>query len=153
MSDKQTKINYMIEEAGKHLQKIIDIGNELKVYEKEDSLELPYNFLSYDNWYDCILDHKMPFAISKGLHLKNILQERKLYAQLKLQYIADKLNDGWVPDWYNREEKCYIFYSHQCVEWDVGTRYNSEDITTYFKSEELAQRALEIMGSDMGYLK
>jgi hypothetical protein len=72
---------------------------------------------------------------------------KKINAQLKLRLIAEHLNKGWEPDWENENEIKYsisfnmkkskeIFIVHH-LEYDEGK--------IYFKSEELAKKAREIM--------
>ena len=69
----------------------------------------------------------------------------KLNAYLKLWHIAQYLNEGWNPDWNNPEEVKYtIEFCHNLFEIDgyVWTKY----FNLYFKSKELAEKAIEMMG-------
>jgi hypothetical protein len=85
---------------------------------------------------------------------KSIFDNTKLYAQLKLQYIADKLNDGWKPDWNNSDEsKFECVFRHDNNTWGTNSCTTFQYQSTYFKSQKLMEIAHDIMGSDMEYLK
>lgn len=75
-------------------------------------------------------------------------QAEKLLAINMLMTVAKYLNDGWQPDWHNcNESKYYIEILHNdeiCVTY-LST-LKSGDI--YFKSRELAEKAIEILGED-----
>ena len=76
-------------------------------------------------------------------------QAEKLLAINKLMNVAKWLNDGWEPDWdvdNPSSEKYYIF-----IQWEnIGVSYintmQSGDV--YFKSRELAEQAIEILGEE-----
>ena len=73
-------------------------------------------------------------------------QVKRLMATNKLQNIAIWLNNGWHPNFNNGNEKKYFII---CTGYDKYTvAYNtycqSSDI--YFKTEELAKKAIDIMG-------
>ena len=74
-------------------------------------------------------------------------QLEKLLAINKLMNVAKYLNGDWQPDWDNRHEKKYYFY----VE-DEQIRILYADtvrcLDIYFKSIELARKAMEILGEE-----
>lgn len=86
---------------------------------------------------------------------KNIIQasSRKQLEQLlalnKLMNVAKYLNGDWEPDWKNfqQEKFCYCFLNNNT---DLYIRHwtNSNYGCVYFKSEELAYQAIEILGEE-----
>lgn len=76
-------------------------------------------------------------------------QLQRLLALNKLMNVAHYLNDGWKPNWNNIEqEKFYIYYSN--VDKIIKIEYNSvcNSGEVYFKSIELAEQAIEILGEE-----
>lgn len=75
-------------------------------------------------------------------------QTEKLLAINKLMNVAKHLNDDWIPDWEdnNNEFKYYINYYHKVINISYTSHYNSSNV--YFKSEELAIQAIEILGEE-----
>ena len=54
------------------------------------------------------------------------------------------LNDGWIPDWNNTKESKYIIR----IEGEklMVTQTDSPSAFTYFKSKDLAEKAINIIG-------
>lgn len=74
-------------------------------------------------------------------------QAAKLLAINKLMNVAKYLNDGWQPDWENAQQiKCFFAIQEGLVYTSTTSRFQSGEI--YFKSEELAERALAILGEE-----
>lgn len=76
-------------------------------------------------------------------------QLERLLALNKLMNVAHYLNDNWEPNWNNIEqEKFYIYYSN--VDKIIKIEYNSvcNSGEVYFKSIELAEQAIEILGEE-----
>ena len=73
-------------------------------------------------------------------------QAKRLAAFNKLQNIAKYLNNGWKPDFYSTEKKWVIVKDGK----SFSTRYNQSvnDADVYFKSEDLANEAIRIMGKE-----
>lgn len=74
-------------------------------------------------------------------------QLKKLLAINELMNVAKYLNGDWQPDWNNHEEPKYYI----CI-----SKYDSMHITycdnnslVYFKTEELAIKAIEILGKEI----
>lgn len=73
-------------------------------------------------------------------------QAKRIAAFNKLQNIAKYLNGGWKPNFYYIEKKWAIV-----KEGDIfSSKYNqmTNDASIYFKSESLANEAIEIMGEE-----
>lgn len=64
--------------------------------------------------------------------------------------IAEYVNEGWKPDWNDEEEEKYCFYYDYETKEACLTVYHYiyHDGIIYFKSEESAKLALEILGED-----
>ena len=73
-------------------------------------------------------------------------QAKRLAAFNKLQNIAKYLNKGWKPDFFDPEKKWVIVKDGK----SFSTRYNQavNDADVYFKSEDLANEAIRIMGKE-----
>lgn len=76
-------------------------------------------------------------------------QAKKLLAINQLLNIAKYLNDGWEPDWNNSDEKKYtisldINNQRISVNWNILVN----KCIVYFKTEELAKKAIEILGEE-----
>lgn len=73
----------------------------------------------------------------------------RLEALSKLMCVADYLNDGWQPDWdwNSREDKYFIMQNRVGT---IGVDFTRENCgQVYFKSGELARKAIEICGLDI----
>ena len=145
------RMKEIVVEAGQHLQKIIDLDNEMTEFKKEDNFEFPYYLQNYSNYCDDINSGTMTSHI--GVALRNRLKNEKLYAETKLKYIADQLNGKWVPDFDNASIAYELYYSYEDEVWTTSHTYIKGAGTIYFKSTKLAEKAREIMGDDMEYLK
>ena len=73
--------------------------------------------------------------------------EPKLYYTKILQLIADDLNDGWVADFSNHEDKWLI--KEGGSDWTMRHNYGAVP----FKSKDLAEKARAILGDKVKYLK
>lgn len=73
-------------------------------------------------------------------------QVKRLAAFNKLQNIAKYLNGDWSPNFCNIEKKWAIVKEGEIF----SSKYNqiTNDASIYFKSESLANEAIEIMGKD-----
>lgn len=66
----------------------------------------------------------------------------KLYSLLS--NFAEKVNEGWEPNWENRnEDKWFCYYNPFMGNWIVFDSSEKTTNTVYFKSKELVQRAVE----------
>ena len=76
-------------------------------------------------------------------------QLEKLLALNKLMNVAYYLNDGWEPDWNNSAERKYFIYyisTHKIFKIDSNISINYGIV--YFKSRELAEQAIKILGEE-----
>ena len=67
----------------------------------------------------------------------------------KLRNAARQLNDGWVPDWSDDHAVKYdIFYNHESQNFLVHFNYSRTQAAVYFKTAELALRALDMLDDE-----
>lgn len=82
-------------------------------------------------------------------HSPTKFQLERLLALNKLMNTAYYLNEGWEPDWNNGlQVKFSIYYNHtsKTIRTDYDICFNSGKV--YFKSKELAEQAVEILGEE-----
>ena len=76
-------------------------------------------------------------------------QADKLLAINKLMSVAKYLNDDWQPDWKDGDENKYYIENETLTN---SLRINYTNLLNrsiiYFKSEELAKQAIEILGEE-----
>lgn len=71
----------------------------------------------------------------------------------KLAIIAEYLNEGWRPDWTdNNKAKYYIFKDFQIKEIQIAITYSCSHGNVYFKTKELAEKAIKILGKEIEYI-
>lgn len=76
-------------------------------------------------------------------------QAKKLLAINQLMNVAKYLNDGWKPDWNNYEEKKYtLCFDNSNPEIFIDVDYSIIRSIVYFKTGELAQKAIDILGEE-----
>lgn len=98
---------------------------------KEPVKDLKY----YENFY---IDNDY-YLFMKRVH-------PNLYYRLILQTIANDLNGDWNADWMNGGSKyCINFY---CGKINIDSHSYTNNPNVYFKTKELAQQALDILGED-----
>jgi hypothetical protein len=76
-------------------------------------------------------------------------QLQRLLSLNKLMNVAHYLNDGWEPDWENAnicKYHLYYTYPHKKILVDYNLSFQTSNV--YFKSEELAKQAVEILGEE-----
>lgn len=71
----------------------------------------------------------------------------KLFAINKLVNVAKYLNNGWEPDWSNKDEFKYCL-QYDAINYNIEISYTSfiQKSCVYFKTRELAQQAIKILG-------
>lgn len=77
---------------------------------------------------------------------KSYRQLEKLLAINKLMNVAKYLNGDWNPDWKDHQNKYHIAIVLDQIDISSVTALNSEIV--YFKTKELAQQAINILGED-----
>lgn len=76
-------------------------------------------------------------------------QAEKVLAFNKLLNVAKYLNGDWKPNWNdNKEDKYRIAFFHNNGKLVVLKNQTFCEVTVYFKSEELAYKAINILGED-----
>ena len=74
-------------------------------------------------------------------------KRNKIEAIIKLIKTAYYLNEGWEPNWDNEIESKYDFFlDHK--EININRMRIPAHSICYFKSRELAEKAIEILGKD-----
>lgn len=74
-------------------------------------------------------------------------QLEKLLAINMLMNVAKYLNDGWQPNWNDiKEDKYHITIRDYGIQIHCGAVWNNSIV--YFKSEKLANKAIEILGKE-----
>lgn len=87
------------------------------------------------------------------IHHRTISTSKKQLEQLlalnKLMNVAKYLNGDWEPDFLNIEErKWFICYDYEDSMLDTDFSAYYRNSVVYFKSEELTQQAIEILGEE-----
>lgn len=75
-------------------------------------------------------------------------QAQKLLAINKLMNVAKYLNGEWQPDWDNEEKKYFLYYPMCKEDFQIDYACSYINSIVYFKSEEAAQQAIEILGEE-----
>lgn len=76
-------------------------------------------------------------------------QARKLLAINQLLNVAKYLNGDWQPNWGNYNEDKYVLYFDENNEkLNIYYVHTSNLNIVYFKTKELAQKAVEILGEE-----
>ena len=77
-------------------------------------------------------------------------QAEKILAINKLLNVAKFLNKDWKPDWSNDEDKWSLCVDPDTNKVKILKVYHSEvnRYIVYFRTEELAQQAIQILGED-----
>lgn len=76
-------------------------------------------------------------------------QLEQLLALNKLMNVAKYLNGDWEPNWNNcMTTKWYIYFEHDSKELRIRSWNIINPGCVYFKSKELANQAIEILGEE-----
>lgn len=76
-------------------------------------------------------------------------QVEKLMAINRLMNVAKYLNEYWRPNWENYEQYKYYFAISNDNTLIITFNFICNCSIVYFKSEELAKKAIEILGEDI----
>lgn len=94
-----------------------------------------------------IVNREFTYAYKNNAN--SIKQLEKLLAINMLMNVAKYLNDGWQPDWNNDTEHKYsIYYSHRYDQLSIDGVCVVQFQSIYFKTKELANKAIEILGEE-----
>lgn len=76
-------------------------------------------------------------------------QLQQIRALNKLMNVAKYLNGDWEPQFLDRGQKKWcIYYNFEDFKWGVTNYTHYQHAAVYFKSEELALQAIEILGEE-----
>lgn len=67
----------------------------------------------------------------------------------KLTVVAEYLNDGWHPNWNNLDEYKYYIFKEGDNEINIHYVRSLQVTNIYFKTKELAEAAIKIIGKDI----
>ena len=108
--------------------------------------------------YSDILNHLLSNGITEqmiGLRFFSVQQAGRLKAIHQLMNVAKYLNGDWIPDWKDSNQfkySIYLDYFHPEHPGKGFIKIGCNSIydlgCVYFKSEELAKRAIEILGEE-----
>ena len=73
---------------------------------------------------------------------------QQLLAINKLMNVAKYLNGDLEPDFTDNKYKFYISYCYDVKKLNIWFKQHTNDGCVYFKSEELAYQAIEILGEE-----
>lgn len=75
----------------------------------------------------------------------------KLKATAKVKKRIAELNDGWMPDWNNNDDKWYIYYQYEDSKLDFDWYISPKviDSSLYLKFGRLAERLIEEMPNEL----
>lgn len=75
-------------------------------------------------------------------------QLQRLLSLNKLMNVAHYLNNGWKPNWTDSQLKYFIYYDNkdETLIINYNTYFNYGVV--YFKSKEIAEQAIEILGKE-----
>lgn len=105
----------------------------------------------YSDEYGDVISSKLD-SETRSKDLNNCASEKqakKLLAINQLMNVAKYLNNGWRPDWNNENENKYtiiIDKNNKNIVTNWCTTANK--CIVYFKTEELAQKAIDILGEE-----
>jgi len=62
-----------------------------------------------------------------------------------------ELNEGWTPDWGNRDQdKYHPYYKHPAKNWETSCNCQNQNLVNYyFSSRELAKQFIKEMKADL----
>ena len=132
--------------------KIILVEKEKKlIYENVAKKLFPYETSHYyilsDGDINKIKNSPSNYELPNNALSKKQLE--KLLAINKLMNVAKYLNGGWQPDWDNeKEDKYFIPYNYTINKIQTEADSIFQNSYIYFKSEELAKQAIEILGEE-----
>lgn len=146
----------------------IDVPEGMEAYLENDTIKfrLIKKFI-YDNIAEELFYNKTHYIINSfgkiadacsnrisyihTLNTKTEKQAKKLLAINQLMNVAKYLNGDWQPDWDNKnkiEYKYYLYIDYPGNKIEIAYVASCCSDGIYFKSEEIAQQAIEILGEE-----
>lgn len=79
------------------------------------------------------------------------LESKRRNLLTRFRAFRDECNDGWEPDWSNRDKKWEISHDSDDERFKVFWCYATNSFSTfgYFKNEQDAQRAIDLFGDEI----
>ena len=104
----------------------------------------------YPNRYGNIVSSKLNEIRYEDLNnCTSEKQAKKLLAINQLMNIAKYLNGDWKPNWNDYEESKYtLCFDNSDTEIFIDVDYSIIRSIVYFKTKELAKKAIEILGAE-----
>lgn len=131
-------------------------GNTYTIVEKEK--KVTYNDIAKELFNNCCYYIDFDGSIVNVTSLSNTAndlnncvtkrQAEKLLAINELMNVAKYLNGDWQPDWNSGECKYYISIEYINYEFFIDCIGDFQAGSIYFKSKELAEQAIEILGKE-----
>lgn len=150
-NEKEIKIS---DESYKELQKSvkqeIDIDNYIDIHETYYQIRPDGLVANTTNDFDGYDIARIANGVFKTRHEAEKERDR-VRTHRRLQRYADIVNDGWEPDWVTNDDfKHFIHYDHEdnCFTIDTWRKFQVAGIVV-FKSEELAQQAIDYFGDEL----
>lgn len=81
-----------------------------------------------------------------GLLGVNNMQCEKLFSINRLLTVSYYLNEGWEPDWSNKNEDKYFIYINSEGDISIGVTKILNGCIAYFQTKEIAALAIETLG-------
>lgn len=76
-------------------------------------------------------------------------QAKKLIAINQLMNVAKYLNGDWKPNWKDsNENKYHITLDYSSFTMSIRLTHMISEVSVYFKTKELAEQAIEILGTE-----
>jgi hypothetical protein len=101
----------------------------------------------FSNIWGQIINDKIESSSDSPNIASTKAQLESLLCLNKLANVAVYLNEGWVPCWDNEDEDKYyhfLFNGNILINFTIQTQLS----LVYFKSEDLAEKAVKILGED-----
>lgn len=132
-------LQVFISEDGKPMVRKKIQGDEKKALDAGEGKPITYDDICKKLFLNMI-------AYKKSVKCTTPAQVKRCDAFNKLQNIAKYLNNGWIPDFSDLEKKWAIFKEREIF----TIKYNqyTNDGSVYFKSEDLANEAIRLMGEE-----
>ena len=148
--------NKFIESIGEALNKLFypkEDGWEMKCpYKKDDEYWFMYSYGNIDCsiWFDSQEnDGRLKIGNAFPTEQAAVLEAKRKNLLTRFRAFRDECNNGWKPDWSNRDEKWEIDYTEEGLRALWTSVIKSFSTFGYFKNEEDAERAIELFGDEI----
>lgn len=133
-------------------------GNTYTIVEKEK--KLTYEYIARELFNNCCCyitsagiirdEANIPNNANNSNNCVTRRQAEKLLAINKLMNVAKYLNGDWQPNWNDGNDyKWFIYFSNEYKKLNTDCVHSMQQHFIYFKSDELAKQAIEILGEEI----